>query len=123
MAMLIQYWKTYLQPQREDKEYFIENSIKVTASADVKINNIHKEYKASTRSKYFRIAPRRVDWIIASDKHNDDFTEPTNKDYGKLNTDDPYCEKTECRNQITTSNTFNRTIADVHRVWSVCSAI
>ena len=123
MAMLIQYWKTYLQPQKEDKEYFIENSIQVTASADAKINNIHKEYKASTRSKYFRIVPRRVDWIIASDKHNDDFTEPTNKDYGKLNTDDPYCEKTECRNQITTSNTFNRTIADVHRVWSVCSAI
>ena len=123
MAMLIQYWKTYLQPQREDKEYFIENSTKATAGADENINSIHQAYQAGKRSKYFRIVPRRVDWIIANSRHNDDFIEPTNKDYGKLNTNDPYCEKTECRNKITTSNTFNSTIADVYNVWSDCATI
>ena len=123
MAMLIQYWKTYLQPQREDKEYFIENSTKATAGADENINSIHQAYQAGKQSKYFRIVPRRVDWIIANSRHNDDFIEPTNKDYGKLNTNDPYCEKTECRNKITTSNTFNSTIADVYNVWSDCATI
>ena len=105
------------------KEYFIENSTKATANTDSKINNIHKEYQASTKSKYFRIVPRRVDWIVSGSTHDNEFVEPTNKDYGKLNIDDPYCEKTECRNHIATSNQFNSTIADVHKVWSVCSAI
>ena len=123
MAMLIQYWKAYLQPQQEDKEYFMKNSTKATAGTDAKINGIYQAYQAGKQSKYFRVVPRRVDWVISGDTHNNDFIEPTNEDYGKLNTNDPYCEKTECREQITVSNTFNSTIADVHRIWTACTTI
>ena len=123
MAMFIQYWKSYIQPQQEDKEYFIENSTKATASADAKINEILNAYTTGKQSKYFRIAPRRVDWIINSITHNDNFIEPTKKDYGMLNANDPYCTGTACMNQKNNSTNFNTTIADVHGVWATCPDI
>ena len=123
MAMFIQYWKSYIQPQQEDKEYFIENSTKATASADAKINEILNAYTTGKQSKYFRIAPRRVDWIINSITHNDNFIEPTKKDYGMLNANDPYCTGTACTNQKNNSTNFNTTIADVHGVWATCPDI
>ena len=39
----------------KDKEYFIENSTKATASADAKINEILNAYTTGKQSKYFRI--------------------------------------------------------------------
>ena len=123
MAMLTQYWKTYIQPQKDDKEYFIENSTKATANSDPKITEIHSAYQTGKRSKYFRIVPRRVEWIVNGSIHDNNFVDPTNQDYGKINTEDPYCEKTACMNQKNNSNIFNQTIADVYGVWSTCSTI
>ena len=123
-SMFVKYWKAHLLPEEDKQNYFINNYDKSTADTDETINYIYEQYEKGKEGRYYRILPRRVDWISNTYNNISSYENPTIYDLTMLDLDDPYCKKDKCRNKILESNRFNE-IVDVDKMYKtgeICSS-
>ena len=108
-SIMARYWQAHIFPTDDEQKNFIENyqpnnDINYNNVNNQKVKDIMEQYAKGKSGKYYRIAPRKVDWISGTspvEKLNDlnDISET-------LNTD-PYCLSTECLSGIQLSNDIN----------------
>ena len=108
-AMTAKFWMAFLLPVEEDTINH-ENDQKTfkanyTDTTNATVKYIRNEYLKGDNSNYYRVVPRRFEWV--TDFGNGYIDSPVSSEMTALDADDPFCTATECQNGKTYNDTLN----------------
>ena len=100
--MTAKFWMAFLLPEENDQKDFQEH---YDNSANATVQRIKNEYSKGMDSKYYRVVPRRFEWV--TDFGSGYIDSPLSSEMTVLDNDDPFCTGTECRNNKSNNDTLN----------------
>ena len=101
-AMTAKFWMAFLLPEENDQKDF---QLHYDNSAHATIKRIKNEYSKGRDSKYYRVVPRRFEWV--TDFGSGYMDSPLSSEMTVLNDNDPFCTGTECQNNKSNNDTLN----------------
>ena len=113
-SMMAKYWQAHILPTSEEQEKFIKYY--KTKIGNEYVTEIIKRYAEGNKGYYYRILPRRADWISgisAIETINDIY------DIKYIDENDPYCRNTSCLQKKQISDQLN--IKTNENTWNKCN--
>jgi hypothetical protein len=113
-SMMAKYWQAHILPTNEEQEKFIKYY--KTKIGNEYVTEIIKRYAEGNKGYYYRILPRRADWISgisAIETINDIY------DIKYIDENDPYCRNTSCLQKKQISDQLN--IKTNENTWDKCN--
>ena len=92
-AMTVKFWMAFLLPEDNDQKDFQAN---YTHPTNATFQRIRNEYSKNIDSKYYRVVPRRFEWV--TDFGSGYVDSPLSSEMTILDENDPFCTGTECQN-------------------------
>lgn len=122
-SMMAKYWQSHILPLEQQQEYFaqyyrpgIDLDYRIVENKIVK--EIMENYAKGNKGFYYRILPRRADWISGVSALD---TIDNIYDVAIVNNDDPYCLNTECLQQKANSDALNEIVNE--QTWKKCELL
>ena len=111
------YWANFLQPEGTLRDLFVSNYKQLGSPGssifadDTNIKYILEQYEKGSQGYYYRVVPRRFEWITSND-----LSKTTIKvhDMLKLDDNDPYCDNCKHTDVDNLNTTINGT------TWRMC---
>jgi hypothetical protein len=120
---MAKYWQSHILPLEQQQEYFaqyyrpgIDLDYRIVKNKIVK--EIMENYAKGNKGFYYRILPRRADWISGVSALD---TIDNIYDVAIVNNDDPYCLNTECLQQKANSDALNEIVNE--QTWKKCELL
>ena len=111
------YWANFLQPEGTLRDLFVSNYQELGSPGssiftdDTNIKYILEQYEKGSKGYYYRVVPRRFEWITSNDLSKDTIKV---HDMLKLDDNDPYCNHCEHTDVDNLNTTINGT------TWRMC---
>lgn len=121
-AMMAKYWQAHIMPTEEEQSNFIEHyrpneDIDYRSAENEGVRNVLKRYSEGNLGYYYRVLPRRVDWINGTKSVVVDSIINI-YDIAKIDDEDPYCLNTKCIQQWKMSDNLNKIVNE--NSWKQC---